>query len=105
MWLIIHFCGITEKWKLGSMSRSSMGSAGISSSGHEMSSRKLHKSRIIRFWLIKASPMMLTESALEQSSIRNGVFKVLGPLEERSVTGRIIPFFRKGKLDPLCALR
>ena len=105
VWLMMHFCGSAEKLKLGSISRSSMGSAVISSLGQEINSLKLHRSRIIRFWLIKASPMMLTELLWEQSSIRNGIFKVLGPLEEWSVTGRIVPFFRNGRLDPLCALR
>ena len=105
VWLMMHFWGIAEKLKLGSISRSSIGSAVISSFGQEINSLKLHKSRTMRFWLINASPMMLTELLWEQFLIKNGIFKVLGPFEEWSVTGRIIPFFLSGRLDPLWALR
>ena len=105
VWLMMHFWGIAEKLKLGSISRSSIGSAVISSFGQEINSLKLHKSRTMRFWLINASPMMLTELLWKQFSIKNGIFNVLGPFEEWSVTGRIIPFFLSGRLDPLWALR
>ena len=82
VWLTIHLWGITERLKLGSISRSSIGSAAISSFGQEIYNLKLHKSRTMRFWLINASPMMLTEWLWDQFSIKNGIFSVLGPFEE-----------------------
>ena len=55
VWLTIHLWGITERLKLGSISRSSIGSAAISSFGQEIYNLKLHKSRTMRFWLINGA--------------------------------------------------